>query len=196
MIPQLITMMLVTVLSGCSSHERLYFVEESHIGLKAKAAVDGTPGEVDFGYRRSIMTLIPKANAGKSDEEKKKIETDRQLLREKLEKVSAEARATAEANSQTSGKSELEKATFVEAEVRKAKKDFMDSFQAARGEYPDCPAEDLDRSEPLSVISSFNAEVAWFEASRVHTYFATGVAATRMACRPQAIKALVTVPND
>ncbi|HAP40778.1 MAG TPA: hypothetical protein DCQ94_13620, partial [Nitrospira sp.] len=96
--------------------------------------------------------------AGKSDEEKKKIETDRQLLREKLEKVSAEARATAEANSQTSGKSELEKATFVEAEVRKAKKDFMDSFQAARGEYPDCPAEDLDRSEPLSVISSFNAE--------------------------------------
>ncbi|MBX3649315.1 MAG: hypothetical protein KF766_16800 [Rhodocyclaceae bacterium] len=196
MIPQLITMMLVTVLSGCSSHERLYFVEESHIGLKAKAAVDGTPGEVDFGYRRSIMTLIPKANAGKSDEEKKKIETDRQLLREKLEKVSAEARATAEANSQTSGKSELEKATFVEAEVRKAKKDFMDSFQAARGEDPDCPAEDLDRSEPLSVISSFNAEVAWFEASRVHTYFATGVAATRMACRPQAIKALVTVPND
>jgi hypothetical protein len=195
-IPQLITMMLVTVLSGCSSHERLYFVEESHIGLKAKAAVDGTPGEVDFGYRRSIMTLIPKANAGKSDEEKKKIETDRQLLREKLEKVSAEARATAEANSQTSGKSELEKATFVEAEVRKAKKDFMDSFQAARGEDPDCPAEDLDRSEPLSVISSFNAEVAWFEASRVHTYFATGVAATRMACRPQAIKALVTVPND
>ncbi|MBX3120833.1 MAG: hypothetical protein KIT49_11355 [Nitrospira sp.] len=189
-------MMLVTVLSGCSSHERLYFVEESHIGLKAKAAVDGTPGEVDFGYRRSIMTLIPKANAGKSDEEKKKIETDRQLLREKLEKVSAEARATAEANSQTSGKSELEKATFVEAEVRKAKKDFMDSFQAARGEDPDCPAEDLDRSEPLSVISSFNAEVAWFEASRVHTYFATGVAATRMACRPQAIKALVTVPND
>lgn len=196
MIPQLITMMLVTVLSGCSSHERLYFVEESHIGLKAKAAVDGTPGEVDFGYRRSIMTLIPKANAGKSDEEKKKIETDRQLLREKLEKVSAEARATAEANSQTSGKSELEKATFVEAEVRKAKKDFMDSFQAARGEDPDCSAEDLDRSEPLSVISSFNAEVAWFEASRVHTYFATGVAATRMACRPQAIKALVTVPND
>lgn len=196
MIPQLITMMLVTVLSGCSSHERLYFVEESHIGLKAKAAVDGTPGEVDFGYRRSIMTLIPKANAGRSDEEKKKIETDRQLLREKLEKVSAEARATAEANSQTSGKSELEKATFVEAEVRKAKKDFMDSFQAARGEDPDCPAEDLDRSEPLSVISSFNAEVAWFEASRVHTYFATGVAATRMACRPQAIKALVTVPND
>ena len=196
MIPQLITMMLVTVLSGCSSHERLYFVEESHIGLKAKAAVDGTPGEVDFGYRRSIMTLIPKANAGKSDEEKKKIETDRQLLREKLEKVSAEARATAEANSQTSGKSELEKATFVEAEVRKAKKDFMDSFQAARGEDPDCPAEDLDRSEPLSVISSFNAELAWFEASRVHTYFATGVAATRTACRPQAIKALVTVPND
>lgn len=196
MIPQLITMMLVTVLNGCSSHERLYFVEESHIGLKAKAAVDGTPGEVDFGYRRSIMTLIPKANAGRSDEEKKKIETDRQLLREKLEKVSAEARATAEANSQTSGKSELEKATFVEAEVRKAKKDFMDSFQAARGEDPDCPAEDLDRSEPLSVISSFNAEVAWFEASRVHTYFATGVAATRMACRPQAIKALVTVPND
>lgn len=196
MIPQLITMMLVTVLSGCSSHERLYFVEESHIGLKAKAAVDGTPGEVDFGYRRSIMTLIPKANAGKSDEEKKKIETDRQLLREKLEKVSAEARATAEANSQTSGKSELEKATFVEAELRKARKDFMDSFQAARGEDPDCPAEDLDRSEPLSVISSFNAEVAWFEASRVHTYFATGVAATRMACRPQAIKALVTVPND
>lgn len=196
MIPQLITMMLVTVLSGCSSHERLYFVEESHIGLKAKAAVDGTPGEVDFGYRRSIMTLIPKANAGRSDEEKKKIETDRQLLREKLEKVSAEARATAEANSQTSGKSELEKATFVEAEVRKAKKDFMDSFQAARGEDPDCPAEDLDRSEPLSVISSFNAEVAWFEASRVHTYFATGVAATRTACRHQAIKALVTVPND
>lgn len=195
MIPQLITVMLVMVLSGCSSHERLYFIEESHIGLKAKAAVDGTPGEVDFGYRRSIMTLIPKADAGKSDEEKTKLETERQQLRERLENVTAEARAAAEVKAQTDGKSGLDKATFVEEAVQKKRKDFLDSFYASRREDPDCPAEDLDRSELLSVISSFNAEVAWFEASRVHTYFATGVAATRTACRPQAIKALVTIPN-
>lgn len=196
MIPQLITVVLVTVLGGCSSHDRLYFVEESHIGLKAKAGVDGTPGEVDFGYRRSIMTLIPKADAGKSDEEKANLEAERQKLRGQLEVAASETRSAAEAKAETAGKSGLEKATFVEVEVRKAWKEYMDSFQAARGEDPDCPAEDLDRSEPLSVISSFNAEVAWLEASRVHTYFSTGVAATRTACRPQAIKALVTVPNE
>lgn len=196
MIPRSITVVLIMVLNGCASYDRLYFVEESHIGLKAKAAVDGTPGDVDFGYRRSIMTLIPKADAMKSDEEKQKGETARRLLREQLEQVTTEARTAAEAKAKTAGKSGLVSATFVEAEVQKARKDFMDSFHAARGEDPDCPGEILDRSEPLSVISSFNAEVAWFEASRVHTYFATGVAATRTACNPHAIKALVTLPNN
>lgn len=192
MIVQLLTMVLIAVLSGCSSHERLYFIEESHIGLKARAPIDGTPGEVDFGYRRSILTLIPKADATGDD----KVNTSRMELQEKLEKVTNSKRTEAEAKAHAENKSGVDAATFVEIEVLKARKDFMDSFHAARGEDSDCPGEVLDRSEPLSVISSFNAEVAWFEASRVHTYFATGVAATRTACRPQAIKALVTVPNN
>ncbi len=192
MIVQLLTMVLVTVLSGCSSHERLYFIEESHIGLKAKAAIDGTPGEVDFGYRRSILTLILKADAKGDD----KVKMSRMELQEKLEKVTNSKRTEAEVKARAENKSGIAAATYVESEVQKARKDFMDSFHAARGEDSECPGEVLDRSEPLSVISSFNAEVAWFEASRIHTYFATGVAATRTACRPQAIKALVTVPND
>lgn len=192
MIVQLLTVALITLLSGCSSHERLYFIEESHIGLKARAQLDGTPGEVDFGYRRSILTLIPKADATGDD----KVNTSRMELQEKLEKVTNSKRTEAEAKAHAENKSGVDAATFVESEVRKARKDVLDSFHAARGEDSDCPGEVLDRSEPLSVISSFNAEVAWFEASRIHTYFATGVAATRTACRPQAIKALVTVPNN
>lgn len=192
MIVQLLTMVLVTVISGCSSHERLYFIEESHIGLKARASIDGTPGEVDFGYRRSILTLIPKADAKGDDT----VKMSRMDLQEKLEKVINSKRIEAEVKARAENKSGIVAATYVESEVQKARKDFMDSFHAARGEDSECPGEVLDRSEPLSVISSFNAEVAWFEASRIHTYFATGVAATRTACRPQAIKALVTVPND
>lgn len=192
MIPQLITVMLVTVLVGCSSHDRLYFVEESHIGLKAKAGVDGTPGEVDFGYRRSIMTLIPKADAGEDDQAK----LERKELQDKLKTVTENTRKVAAEKARSEKKSGLDAATFIDGEIQKARKDVLDSFHAAKGEDPDCPGEALDRSEPLSVISSFNAEVAWFEASRVHTYFATGVAATRTACDPHAIKALVTVPNE
>lgn len=191
MIPQLITVMLVMVLSGCSSHDRLYFVEESHIGLKAKAGVDGTPGEVDFGYRRSIMTLIPKADAGGDDQAK----LERKELQGKLKEVTDNTKKVAAEKAHSEKKPGLEAATFIDGEIQKARKDVLDSFYASRGEDPDCPGEALDRSELLSVISSFNAEVAWFEASRVHTYFATGVAATRTACRPQAIKALVTIPN-
>ena len=117
MIPRSSTVVLIMVLNGCASYDRLYFAEESHIGLKAKAAVDGTPGDVDFGYRRSIMTLIPKADAMKSDEEKQKGETARRLLREQLEQVTTEARTAAEAKAKTAGKSGLVSATFVEAEV-------------------------------------------------------------------------------
>jgi len=191
-IVQLLMMVFVTVFSGCSSHERLYFIEESHIGLKARAPIDGTPGEVDFGYRRSILTLIPKADAGEGD----KAKATRRELQDKLGEVTNSKRTEAESKARAENKSGIAAASFVESEVQKARKDFMDSFHAARGEDSDCPGEVLDRSEPLSVISSFNAEVAWFEASRIHTYFATGVAATRTACRPQAIKALVTVPNN
>ncbi len=122
MIPRSITVVLIMVLNGCASYDRLYFVEESHIGLKAKAAVDGTPGDVDFGYRRSIMTLIPKADAMKSDEEKQKGETARRLLREQLEQVTTEARTAAEAKAKTAGKSGLVSATFVEAEVQKSRR--------------------------------------------------------------------------
>ena len=50
------------VLGGCSSH--LLFVEESHIGLKAKIAASQTsPYNLDLGYRRGMVALIPLQSA-------------------------------------------------------------------------------------------------------------------------------------
>ncbi len=60
---------------------------------------------------------------------------------------------------------------------------------------PNCKPELADKHEPLSVISSFNSEVTWFSGTQVHTYFATGKAATQTACDVQAIKALVSLPQ-
>lgn len=132
----------VLLLAGCSwvnknFYDRLVFVEESHIGLKAKVAMDHTPGDVDFGYRRSVFALIPKANARRD------------------------------------------------------------------GESQDCPPDsgDSNKTSPddckelLSVISSFNADVRWFEATTINTYFATGKAAEQTAEDTVAIKALVPPPK-
>ncbi len=43
---------------GCTSH--LIFVEEDHLGLKAQfAANNPAPAEVNLGYRRGIVAVIP-----------------------------------------------------------------------------------------------------------------------------------------
>lgn len=184
------------ILTGCPSHDRLYFVEQSHVGLKATVAADPTPGDIDFGYRRSVVTLIPKADAEADADATNNAKSEREQVRKTLKAAVASARQTAEVQSKEKHNSEIETATAVEAAAQKARKDFMADYMASRGDEPACPSDTLDRSEPLSVISSFNASVAWFEASKIHTYFATGVAATRTACNPLAIKALVTVPID
>ncbi|MCS6285092.1 MAG: hypothetical protein H8K08_06645 [Nitrospira sp.] len=190
--PRLFLVPVLLVLAGCPSHDRLYFIEQSHIGLKATAAADPTPADIDFGYRRSVVALIPKADAtepGKSD-------TERTAVLEKLTSITKAARQAAEEEAKNASKPTVEAATFVEDKVRKARKDYIDSYLAAKGDDPACPGDNLDRSEPLSVISSFNADIAWFDASKIHTYFATGVAATKTACSSAAIKALVTLPNE
>lgn len=185
------------VLTGCSSsYERLYFVEQSHVGLKATAAADPTPADIDFGYRRSIITLIPKANATDDADATSNANSEREQVQKALQASVTTARQIAETEAKQQRKSEPETATAVEAAAQKARKDFMADYMASKGDDPTCPSDTLDRSEPLSVISSFNARVAWFEASKIHTYFATGVAATRTACNPLAIKALVTVPIE
>lgn len=184
------------MLTGCPAHDRLYFVEQSHIGLKATVAADPTPGDIDFGYRRSIITLIPKADAEASEDVTNKAKSEREQMRTALEAAVASARQTTMDKAKQDGQSPLATTTAVEAAAQEARKTFMDNYMAARGDDPACPSETLDRSEPLSVISSFNASVAWLEASKIHTYFATGVAATRTACNPLAIKALVTVPIE
>lgn len=184
------------VLTGCPSYDRLYFVEQSHVGLKATAAADPTPADIDFGYRRSIVTLIPKADAEASTDATNTAKSEREQARKALEVAVASARQTAEAKAKQDGKLALETATAVESAAQHARKTFIDNYMAARGDDPSCPSDTLDRSEPLSVISSFNANVAWLEASKIHTYFATGVAAARTACNPLAIKALVTVPVE
>jgi hypothetical protein len=51
------------LLEGCASH--LFFVEESHLGLKAKFRADSTaPFDVDLGYRRGVIALLPKQSDG------------------------------------------------------------------------------------------------------------------------------------
>lgn len=144
-------------LPGCSLFtDRLLFIEESHIGLKASAGVDqSAPADIDFGYRRTILTLIPKANA--------------------------EVKGDPPAN--------------VSSATPPAKP--VGSASATTGPCPQQGQEQsTDPNEPLSVISSFNADVRWFEATRIRTYFATGEAATNTACLPEAIKALVAAPKE
>lgn len=196
MIIRTLVALVALVLTGCPSHDRLYFVEQSHIGLKATFAADPTPGDIDFGYRRSVVTLIPKADAKTNTDATKNAQSEQEQVRTALEAAVASARQSAEAKAKQEGKPAPEIATAVEAATQEARKTFMENYMAARGDDPACPSHTLDRSEPLSVISSFNANVAWFDASRIHTYFATGVAATRTACNPLAIKALVTVPSE
>lgn len=184
------------VLTGCPSYDRLYFVEQSHVGLKATVATDPTPGDIDFGYRRSIITLIPKADADTNAHATNDASSERKQMRMALEAAVSKARQSEEDQAKKDGKSQLETTIAIEAAAQEARKIFMDNYMAARGDDPACPSDTLDHSEPLSVISSFNANVAWFEASKIHTYFATGVAATRTACNPLAIKALVTTPVE
>jgi len=143
-------LLMALLLPGCAwinenFYDRLLFVEESHIGLKAKVGIDQTPGDIDFGYRRSMVALIPKANAtsdGKRTNFKKPPE------------------------------------------------------QSNDPEKTDCSSNLNDTNELLSVISSFNADVRWFESTRISTYFATGRAAEQTACDLHAIKALLATPND
>lgn len=181
-------------LSGCewvnkNFYDRLLFVEESHIGLKTKVALDHTPGDIDFGYRRSVVALIPKADA--SGDPNATADT-----RKTLEAVQNGARVKAEQEALAAHKSDQDTMIYVSTAIQEVTKRFILDLNVAKGGTPDCPADLLDRSEPLSVISSFNADVRWFEATRIHTYFATGIAATRTACDVRAIKALVTVPNE
>ncbi len=124
----LLVLFVSMTLYGCLPHDRLLFIEESHLGLIAKASPDATaPADIDFGYRRSIVTLTPqkKADVGK------------------------------------------------EREV----------------------PLDYDYGELLSVISSFKAKVGWFSDTEIHTYFATGEAATKTGRQAEAIKALVAPPT-
>ena len=112
---------------GCSTfRDRLLFIEETHIGLIARVSPDETaPVDVDFGYRRSIVTLTPQMNV----------------------------------------------------DVHKSTED---------------QAKD-DNGQIMSVISAFTAKVRWFEATEIHTYFATGDAASRTGNSAAAIKALTTL---
>lgn len=50
-------------LTGCTSH--LIFVEEDHIGLKAKfEANNPTPAQLSLGYRRGVVSVIPQQSNG------------------------------------------------------------------------------------------------------------------------------------
>src|SRR5919198_1318964 len=50
---------------GCAYRtDRLLFAEETHLGLVARVSPDRTaPADIDFGYRRSVVTLTPQINA-------------------------------------------------------------------------------------------------------------------------------------
>ncbi len=53
-----LTLLAVFVCCGCTHH--LAFVEESHLALKAQFKVQSAaPYEIDLGYRRGMMALIP-----------------------------------------------------------------------------------------------------------------------------------------
>ena len=116
---------------GCAiPHDRLLFLEESHVGLIVKVSPSdaAAPADIDFGYRRSILTLTPQKNA----------DLDTSVVQPK----------------------------------------------------------DYDYGEPLSVISAFRAKVGWFSNTEVHTYFATGRAATNTAGDEDAIKQLMAPTGD
>lgn len=116
---------------GCTTYfrDRMLFIEESHIGLVARASPDKTsPADVDFGYRRSFITLTPQVNVD----------------------------LTKSAEEQRLG----------------------------------------DNGEIMSAISAFTAKVRWLDATEIHTYFATGKAATNTASDVDAIKALTKVSKD
>lgn len=65
--PATVTLLLATFLgaSSCANyfHDRLLFIEETHLGLIARVSPDETaPADIDFGYRRTILTLTPQKN--------------------------------------------------------------------------------------------------------------------------------------
>jgi hypothetical protein len=189
------------MLSGCewfnkNFHDRLLFIEESHIGLKAKVGAEHPPADIDFGYRRTIVTLIPKADASGNTADSAEIEKKKKELLGQLDAAIKEATDKASAKAVRDRKSADETQTMINAAAQEARSNFLANRNVVIGESPNCPGELLDRSEPLSVISSFNADIRWFEATKVRTYFATGTAATRTACDLNAIKALVATPND
>lgn len=193
--------LLPLMLSGCewfskNFHDRLLFIEESHIGLKAKVGAEHPPADIDFGYRRTIVTLIPKADASGDEKVSTEFEKRKKELLGQLEAAIKKATDEASAKAARERKSADETQTMIDKAAQEARSNFLAVRNVAIGESPDCPGELLDRSEPLSVISSFNADVRWFEATKVRTYFATGTAATRTACDVHAIKALVAPPND
>ncbi len=50
-------------INACATHDRLFFIEKTHFGLRAELEPESqTPGNVHFGYKRSIATLIPCIN--------------------------------------------------------------------------------------------------------------------------------------
>jgi hypothetical protein len=221
--------LVVLLLSGCGTfNTHLLFVEESHIGLKAKGGPPtGATGSasIDFGYRRTVAAVIPKADA-KTDEESKV-----PSVAEKLAGTLSDARYKAK---DAGIKKELTRAEamaiiLAEHATLDAAEDLISAWQSAedilsaltknasatppldplkasltaaekkvnepKDKEEQCKREFTDRHEPLSVISSFNSEVTWFSGTQVHTYFATGRAATQTACDVQAINALVSLPR-
>lgn len=115
--------------AGCANYfqDRLLFVEETHLGLIARVSPDETaPADIDFGYRRTIVTLTPQKNVD-------------------VTKSSDQQRAD-------------------------------------------------NNGEIMSVISAFTAKIRWFDSTEIHTYFATGDAATITGANENAIKALTKIP--
>ena len=50
------------VLTGCTSH--LIFVEEAHVGLKAKLEPNNpAPAQLSLGYRRGVVAVIPQQSS-------------------------------------------------------------------------------------------------------------------------------------
>lgn len=133
----LATAVIVLLLSACTAnHDRLYFVENTHLGLRAKLEPESqTPGDVNFGYKRSVATLIP-------------------------------------------------------CKQLKVSQDHDGDEQHV------CGGDDADADNNImSLMSSFNTRITWFEGTRITTFFATGEAATNTAKDPEAIKALATFPE-
>ncbi len=59
LVPVLTLAAMALCTTACQQH--LFFVEGSSIGLKAKFSGDGpSPAEVDLGYRRGLVAIMPK----------------------------------------------------------------------------------------------------------------------------------------